>query len=504
MGSCHDHKTTTLRPLALLLLGVILVISVLYGGSRITAKPPQKDGYTNLLIAYNLAHSGIFALGTNNLEPTMYREPLPILAWAGWMTALGQARINNFGALNGNPGIVQLKYLNLLWTAGSLVLIFLIVLALTGSDAIALLAALIAIPAITKGIDEFYTEIPATSLILASCYATLLLVKKPTLACGLIAGMCLGAAILTKAIILYVLPFVAVGSVVLLFKQTRSARQAFAISAAFVVGSAVIVTPWIVRNAVVIGEAQLADRGGPVLYKRMLLDNMTWEEYRGSFYVWAPHKVRRVLEPAFGFTRADMAPGGPLQRLNRKVTFPADQLALKQRRPDLATTFRHRMLAERARLTGEFRKQGYTNATTRGDREMMREAFPWILSHPLQHAALMIPLAWRGMWVIPLPAWLAPIALLSLLAAPLVGWAARRWDFIAFSLLPLGIFGLYAATTHFIPRYSEPLVETMLICLAVIAWWFLSSRQLKGLRDVISTRSEQYFRRWRMPNREEA
>lgn len=75
------------------------------------------------------------------------------------------------------------------------------------------------------------------------------------------------------------------------------------------------------------------------------------------------------------------------------------------------------------------------------------------------------------MWVTLLPVWLAPITLFSLLAAPLVGWATRRWDFIAFSLLPLTIFGLYAGLTHFIPRYSEPLVAPMLICLVFMVWY---------------------------------
>jgi 4-amino-4-deoxy-L-arabinose transferase-like glycosyltransferase len=351
----------------------------------------------------------------------------------------------------------------------ALVLIFLITLALTGSDVVALLTALIAIPLITKGIDRFNTEIPATCLILASCYAMLLLLEKPTLLRGFVAGLCLGAAILTKAIILYVFPFVAIGSVILTCLQLDSVRGALAIVAVMVAGTALIVTPWIARNATLLDEAQVANRGGPVLYKRMLLDNMTWEEYRGSFYVFAPNNVRSLLERTYGFTRDDIAAGGSLQRLNRSLKLPTDVLAVKEAVPDLATTYQYKMLAKRARLAREFGNQ------LLGDREMMHEAFSWILTHPLQHLSLVAPLAWRGMWVRTIPTWLVPIALASLIVAPFVGWAMRRWDFVAFSLLPVGIFFAYAGVSHFIPRYSEPLVGAMLICLVTMTCWLVSS-----------------------------
>ncbi len=276
--------------MAFALLGAILGISVLLGGSKITGVPAHKDARSNLMIAYNLVRSGSYALGDKTPRPTMLREPFPIVILATWMTVLGQANTANFEAINRGPGLAKLKFVNLLWTSASLILIFLIMRALTASDATALLTAALAVPFLIDGIDELCTEIPATSLVLASSYAMLLLVSNPTVARALIAGVCLGAAILTKAIILYAMPFVAIGTMVLAYMQTGSAHRALVAVLFLLTGAALVVTPWIVRNATVIGEAQIADRGPLVLYDRMLLDNMTWEEYRGSFYVWAPHR----------------------------------------------------------------------------------------------------------------------------------------------------------------------------------------------------------------------
>lgn len=159
-----------------------------------------------------------------------------------------------------------------------------------------------------------------------------------------------------------------------------------------------------------------------------------------------------------------------------------------------------------------FRTQGRANlgptaADTRGA----------LLSEPWQHLKISLLLAWRGVflarsvggpsapdrdlgyspetdalrladaWGLPLwPRWGVPfspavstalhlVGFLSLLVAPAWFWLAhRRFDVVLIVLPALYCHAVYAAATHFIPRYADPetpvrSVTTMLVVFLVVA-----------------------------------
>ena len=55
-----------------------------------------------------------------------------------------------------------------------------------------------------------------------------------------------------------------------------------------------------------------------------------------------------------------------------------------------------------------------------------------------------------------------------LFASPLIGWCEKRIGWILVSAVPLGYFWMYAVTSHFIPRYSKPLIPIALVCMAMV------------------------------------
>lgn len=466
-------------------LALTLAISAWLELGALTPEPAKADAESNLAMAFNVAKHGIYsnAGSTSNLSPTMRREPLPNLVLAAWMFVSTPVSIaDTYSDLNRGAHIQRLKLINILWASGVTALAFLIVFTLTGSGIFSLLAAAAQLPVLLSNpsvIDQLMTELPAACMILGSCYLTVLSVQRGNISLALGAGILTGAAALIKAVIFYILLPLALGLAILLYLRKRSAMKGLILAVVFLLGSIIVTGPWIARNAFVFGEPRLTTRAGLILYKRMLLDNMTTEEYRGSFYAWAPSEVRHLFEHAFGYKPSDLEPGGALQRLNRKLRLPEDRIAQQEGRPELASNYYSMMRAERRRQYNAFGGQEYSlNAA---EQAMETEAKSWILSHPLDHLALMVPLAWRGMWVSRVPVTWAPILLLSLLAAPWMGLAARRWDLVAFSLLPVAIFAISTGATHNIPRYTIPIVPAMVISATVLGWLIWSTETIQRI-----------------------
>ena len=52
---------------------------------------------------------------------------------------------------------------------------------------------------------------------------------------------------------------------------------------------------------------------------------------------------------------------------------------------------------------------------------------------------------------------------------PLIGWCEKRIGWILVSAVPLSYFWMYAITSHFIPRYSRPLIPIALVCMVMVA-----------------------------------
>ncbi len=109
---------------------------------------------------------------------------------------------------------------------------------------------------------------------------------------------------------------------------------------------------------------------------------------------------------------------------------------------------------------------------------LRKQAEDLIAAAPGRHLATTLPFAWRGLWPFPFldrsgARYLFLVAadflaFVTFLALPLLALRRRRADWLAFSLLGVGFFWFHALATHFIPRYSVPLVPLAVVSVAVL------------------------------------
>lgn len=450
---------------------VIAVVVLAVSAKCITAVGVDRDGTQSALMAVNLAHHGTISLSeAPPYVPSDYREPIPLVLSAleiRLMDALlGPAPADDY--LSGQR-LKLLKYQNLLWLLLLGVGIFEGIRLATGSFYVSLTGAAI-------GGVLFGTSIWGTQMLndLATDLAggAVLAVASPALAAGLtrgsrrsclLAGVLFAALTLIKAAILYVFIGV-IGTllcVCLLWRSRIDLRASLRNLGIVTLAFLVIVTPWMLRNLVELGTFQVSQRAGVVLMIRAVKDGMTPEEYRGAFYVWAPHSLQGSIGSLLGFTPRDLQRGGRLQHLNRSETsdfFRSDVEAEQAGRPEDAVSYYRRARAERVKLERELAASGVPDADIETDRILQKRALSMIEAKPGKHLITTIPFLWRG----------ATLAFPALLIAMLLAVRLRRYECAILAFPAFGLVMFYALLSHFIPRYSLP-VRPILIALVVIA-----------------------------------
>lgn len=462
-------------------------------------RPAGLDASQSIDMAYNLMRHGVIGqkpqagvlsvLETarpvkGGVAPSMYREPLPVMAIAGSMAVSealrGPAPVEAY--LTGDrTGDILLQ--NLLWMALLTLSVAAVVRFFTGSFALSVVGALavnaliLMFPANTIG--ETPGELPpATLLMLASALAAAA-VERRSLRLTLAAAVALAVLTLAKATFLYVGVCLVVAVCLLeawRVRGTPSGRFLAAVAAASA-AFLLVLAPWMTRNQIHFGTPSLTARGGHVLLIRAYKDLMTPVEYAGSFYAWAPGPLKPVVGAVTGFGPDDLQRGGRLQRFNRERTadFKEDDLAAQRAgRPDLAITYFRKAGAEMARLKRELVAAGDPNAQYNADKVAQDEAMQIIRSHPLRHLAVTIPILWRG-------------GCFSILAVVgLFGWAAwtRRTGLAMFLLPSLGLAAFLALLTHFIPRYLWAMLPVFLVAALLTARMVWLSDPLAGVRGL--------------------
>lgn len=459
------------RPVRVLLAVVGLAVLGTVWIGRITGATIDEDGGHTLRMALNLVHGGVMSMDTEApLQPSMYREPLPVLvaaaAVAGVDAAWGRAESAQY--FEGRRARF-VKLTNVAWIlllcAGVYAAIRLFspsrILAVAGALLVNLELPLMPSGLTGLGLDSLNSDLPAAALLVTgSALLAAGLFQSGSLRCA-VAGLVFGALALVKASFLYVFMGLVVSvlllGLVLLKRQGKG--DVLARSLALVAVFAAVVAPWMLRNHAQFGSWSIAERGGVVLLIRAVKDRMTAEEYRGAFYVWAPPGVRPAVGWLLGYGPGDLQRGGRLQRLNRYPTadfHPEDVAAERAGRPDLAISYYRQARAQRQQLYNEI---GTTSGSTEVDRRLQDRALRMIQDAPLRHLATTVPFLWRGAFVA------FPVLAVALIAA------MRRHDLrrAAFLWPSLGLILFYGLLTHFIPRYGTPIVPVVIV--AVLILW---------------------------------
>jgi 4-amino-4-deoxy-L-arabinose transferase-like glycosyltransferase len=481
----------TLRGRAVFSIGqlgwiVALLLTIGFGAlanARLTERPLFAVALENLRLAHTLSVTGVYGAGVNEKEavrPSVARDVLYPAALSLWLSAtLPERHILTSAEINTSKSILVVKRLNVVLLALTGLLVFLSARDITRGVGFAVTAEVAFFGLLSAVNNRNYTDsatVEPIAMLLTVLFSLLtyraLQGRSIAYACG--AGAVLAGSVLAKGIFLYAIPFTAGAVLVLWYLQTRNWRSSLGIGVVFVVIPACIVVPWMYRNYELSGDFKTANGGGIVIYYRALLDTMEEGDYRGLFYTFTPKAARWLVGPVLGYTPADLQPDGRLRRLafeNREIRAHDDKAAAEAR-PEDTITYRMRINAEA--------KKRHQLRSGPPDRTMQADALKIIANHPLAHLALVLPVVWQGMWMDSVPFWAAPFLFWAVIAAAIAGAYRRDYALMGICILPLLNVGAYGMMTHFIPRYSVPMMPVMILCFAylvhVVARRFTGSR----------------------------
>lgn len=470
--------TSPLGRLDFAIVAVTASLLAIVAFMSINGRAVVSDSGQNLLMAVNLSHSGTISDSEQPpYEPSMYREPLPIVVSAVGVSVVdGLLGRTDSPQYFSGPRAKYIKYQNVAWLIGLWFAVFAATRYFTGSLWWSIAAGLLAAKPFlnslsAEGVNDLYTELPAAVFMICAIFLLVRAVQSDSRLEFIMAGLCYGLLALTKAAMLYVF-----GGLVLVLLATyvgaSTQRKTRLLQMMMLCASAaIVVTPWIARNWMVFGQPQISERGGLVLYTRALMDQVTPTEYRGTFYMWARPAVRPFVGSILGFGPKDLEMGGRLQRLSDDLgteLYKHDIQAQVAGRPQDAITLHWQARAERVRLEREFELQGVPFPEGAADRAMARKGMSMVQSAFVQNLKLAVPLMWRS----------APTIFPALVIALAYGLLARRYLLVLFVLPGLGLVIFYALATHFEPRPAIVAQSTAVIGVIATAYalWQLRPR----------------------------
>ena len=312
--------------------------------------------------------------------------------------------------------------------------------------------------------------------------------RRPRIATGVLSGVFLGLLVLTRAVFQYWLVGVALVLAAGVWREADRRRELAPACAALVLAAWAATLPWMVRNAAQVGHFGISGRDGEVLAIRAEYGRMTWAELRGAFAYYLPDlplvgggardRAMRWLEPEpFGYARFDRAnPEGFYRRTKDRrgdVAARADRIDPRWRLavslPEHQAT-RDAVLKQAAadQMRADWLKQavltfvfvergaGFTVGICQSIVDPARQRFGWAVGLPLSHACER-----TKEWML----LLVPFAGVLMVLA----WKHRDIA-LALLLLPVAYgFGIHALATHFITRYSRPLIPLLIVASALAA-----------------------------------
>jgi hypothetical protein len=451
-------------------LAATAALLIVFWMTRITDTPIVWDAAENLRLTLNLERNGVVSMSaTAPIVPSMYREPVPVFFGKFAVRAVDRVlgRADTAEYYRGERAKL-LKYQNIPWLALLSAVVFIIGqelgLAFLPSLLCVLLTNLLLLNADIGYfmLDNLYTEAAATALLSLGSLLLLTGVGRKGLTRIALAGACFGVLALVKALFLYITLglVIAIPSLSLLLRRSMGA----AVLRAAVLGAlaALVVLPWMLRNYLDMGQFGISQRGGEVLYDRAIMDQMTRDEYVGSFYLSAPYPLNGALRRLFGYSNKDIEEGGRLQRLNQSSDssfFVRDYSAENAGRPQDAITYVHRAGADRVLLSNQLAAAGNPQPEIASDREVQARARAIILHHPFRHLALIPMYLWQG----------AFFSFPALAVIVFYAFSHRKYELAVMVLPAFASLLFYASFAHLEPRYGIPTYPIIICVLVALA-----------------------------------
>jgi len=245
------------------------------------------------------------------------------------------------------------------------------------------------------------------------------------------AGIALGLAALAWPSFPYLVYMIATIGIIWAIVQRHDLRGPSLILL-LVVGYAITVAPWMIRNGIKLNSYAISEGYAPfILAQRVAYNDMTPKELGISFLYGLPD---------FGDT------------ISKKVFARDDYKRLDYAEPKGFylwgnTVLRDRMTKEAG---GKDKLLGY----------LIRHE---ILAHPVKHVLVTLSLAWRGMWV---SMYWGLIAIPIFMVLAWTALRARHWTFLIYSFPAWFMLGFNAFTSVNVVRYNLTLVPCLAIAVA--------------------------------------
>jgi len=418
-------------------LGMSVCIAFMYLKSE-AENPFYADAQGYVSGFYNLYNHGIYSQSTRseNLQPGIAREPgmatlLSLFAtFDAGLQAIDKDCLRNASC---DPELaIGAQWLNRFLFAAAGTLMFASAYLVTGqlSGAVIGGCAIWLNKHMQKNMDYVVSDPLALFLACALTLCLILVFTRRHIVWWAGSGLVLAALILTKAIFFYfTLLFVALGALVILVRWLRKKPQTSQLAIGITLLAILALTPafaWMERNHSINGNFALSDsRAGIALNTREILNHMTPAQYFTSFLYWTR---------GFGDNLArDLLPKhiwDEFQIDNPQGFYLKAQLGYPKK------------VKEVQEATGISRIEAQKHV----DRELIKA----IVTNPVTHAVMTLPVIYRGLWIDQF-AWFSMPFLLWLLIL-----AYKHRKFSLFVILSPSIFNVvfYAALSLNIPRYQ--------------------------------------------------
>jgi len=428
---CFDTRTGRISALA---VAFLIALSLILGLVFMSPPRPHDDALRYIAYAVNLHDHGVFSLAIEPAdtppEPGSGHVPL-YPAWLAAVAALDGDLHDTLVCLVAEQGARQPCQLNLgLIVAAQLVLagiffacVWLLAKRLSGNLWIAWLAAFCALLARNplQYANQLLTEalllplLALFTLFLAIAYQD----RRPRWM--LAAGAMLGLAAMTRPAYAYL--FYAMTGVLLIVAFARWRRTLLLASLLFAVAYSVVVLPWMVRNKALFDRFALTTvYAGDILAQRIAYNRMSWAEFGVSFIYWFPDvgdHLAHVLFPRRYSDKLSWDPG------SYYVTVAPDiyrDIVKKVDDPEEIVPF------------------------------LLRTE---ILAHPIKHALVSLPLAFRAMFI---SKYWGVAGLICFIVFVIRQLKRGDYTFLVLSLPIWFMVAFHALVSVSIPRYNLALI----------------------------------------------
>jgi hypothetical protein len=401
-----------------------------------------------LSIAYDILHFGRFTDGpawsTPSVDPArppgMVRTPLYPLFLAA-TAALDPAfnktlscHVEHAASLACPQRAPLPRILQFLMMAAFYLMLWRIATRASGSRRIGWLSlglALIVAPILIGSVNMLMTEAVTLFFTTAGTLAAVGTVKaRRGFGWALVSGAMLGLAGMTRPPFVYLFPAVIAGTMLLIVGRPQW-RRGLTLLVAFLFAGAIVISPWIVRNVIVLGQLDLTSGyAWMALTQRVAYDQMNWHQY-ALFYLCS-------LPDGNGMGSLLVSPHacGLFQYDSNYETF--------------------------YKIGSTTLVQSTLIAAGGPKYQVSYLLYHYVLSHPIWHGLVSTPMAMRGLWIdhywslvmavlcIPLTWRSLRILDAAMLAVTLPGWlmlafyaatSANQWRFNLMIIVPFSLAG---------------------------------------------------------------